>query len=153
MRATYLKFSAFIVVDVDLVRSSLHIDFWSNIRFKLQIMSPGAKVLMALLPVLLLTTNRVDRFAKWRTIVSIPDGPSALAVKETAWGLVRYAAISQVLTFVLRTVNLLNCTLVTLDWNLDIIENCNGLVPIMEPEIFLDGEHGIDRTFKVAQKV
>jgi fructose-bisphosphate aldolase class I len=36
------------------------------------------------------------RFAKWRTVVSIPCGPSALAVKEAAWGLARYAAIAQV---------------------------------------------------------
>ncbi|PIA55984.1 hypothetical protein AQUCO_00700359v1 [Aquilegia coerulea] len=36
------------------------------------------------------------RFCKWRTVVSIPNGPSALAVKEAAWGLARYAAISQV---------------------------------------------------------
>lgn len=28
--------------------------------------------------------------------MSIPNGPSALAVKEAAWGLARYAAISQV---------------------------------------------------------
>nr|ACU19625.1 unknown [Glycine max] len=35
------------------------------------------------------------RFAKWRTVVSIPNGPSALAVKEAAWGLARYAAIAQ----------------------------------------------------------
>ncbi|XP_009401792.1 fructose-bisphosphate aldolase 1, chloroplastic [Musa acuminata AAA Group] len=65
------------------------------------------------------------RFAKWRTVVSIPNGPSALAVKEAAWGLARYAAISQ----------------------------DNGLVPIVEPEILLDGDHGIERTFEVAQKV
>nr|GMC66156.1 fructose-bisphosphate aldolase 1, chloroplastic [Ipomoea batatas] len=65
------------------------------------------------------------RFAKWRTVVSIPNGPTALAVKEAAWGLARYAAISQ----------------------------DNGLVPIVEPEILLDGEHGIDRTFEVAKKV
>ncbi|XP_042002010.1 fructose-bisphosphate aldolase 1, chloroplastic-like [Salvia splendens] len=65
------------------------------------------------------------RFAKWRTVVSIPNGPSALAVKEAAWGLARYAAISQ----------------------------DNGLVPIVEPEILLDGEHGIDTTFEVASKV
>lgn len=31
-----------------------------------------------------------------RTVVSIPCGPSALAIKEAAWGLARYAAISQV---------------------------------------------------------
>lgn len=28
--------------------------------------------------------------------MSIPNGPTALAVKEAAWGLARYAAISQV---------------------------------------------------------
>ncbi|KAK1374066.1 Cdpk-related kinase 7 [Heracleum sosnowskyi] len=41
--------------------------------------------------------NQGARFAKWRTVVSIPCGPSALAVKEAAWGLARYAAISQAL--------------------------------------------------------
>ncbi|KAH0915849.1 hypothetical protein HID58_030295, partial [Brassica napus] len=61
----------------------------------------------------------------WRTVVSIPNGPSALAVKEAAWGLARYAAISQ----------------------------DSGLVPIVEPEILLDGEHDIDRTYEVAEKV
>ncbi|CAI0383304.1 unnamed protein product [Linum tenue] len=65
------------------------------------------------------------RFAKWRTVVSIPCGPSALAVKEAAWGLARYAAISQ----------------------------DSGLVPIVEPEILLDGDHGIERTLEVAEKV
>ena len=65
------------------------------------------------------------RFAKWRTVVSIPNGPSDLAVKEAAWGLARYAAISQ----------------------------DNGLVPIVEPEILLDGDHSIDRTLQVAEKV
>lgn len=65
------------------------------------------------------------RFAKWRTVMSIPNGPSALAVKEAAWGLARYAAIAQ----------------------------DNGLVPIVEPEILLDGEHGLERTFEVALKV
>lgn len=29
----------------------------------------------------------------------------------------------------------------------------NGLVPIVEPEILLDGDHGIDRTMEVAKKV
>ncbi|XP_048422810.1 fructose-bisphosphate aldolase 3, chloroplastic-like [Pyrus x bretschneideri] len=65
------------------------------------------------------------RFAKWSTVVSIPCGPSALAVKEAAWGLARYAAISQ----------------------------DNGLVPIVEPEILLDGDHPIERTLEVAEKV
>ncbi|BBN13953.1 fructose-bisphosphate aldolase, class I [Marchantia polymorpha subsp. ruderalis] len=65
------------------------------------------------------------RFAKWRTVISIPNGPSELAVQEAAWGLARYAAISQ----------------------------DSGLVPIVEPEILLDGEHGIDRTLEIASKV
>ncbi|KAH7293425.1 hypothetical protein KP509_28G025400 [Ceratopteris richardii] len=65
------------------------------------------------------------RFAKWRTVVSIPNGPSRLAVVEAAWGLARYAKISQE----------------------------HGLVPIVEPEILLDGEHGIDRTLTVAEQV
>lgn len=57
--------------------------------------------------------------------MSIPNGPSALAVKEAAWDLALYAAIS-----------------------LD-----SSLAPILEPEILLDGDHDIDRTFEVAQKV
>ncbi|XP_073392640.1 fructose-bisphosphate aldolase 1, chloroplastic isoform X2 [Physcomitrium patens] len=65
------------------------------------------------------------RFAKWRTVVSIPNGPSDLAVTEAAWGLARYAAICQ----------------------------DTGLVPIVEPEVLLDGSHGIDRTLEVAEKV
>jgi len=65
------------------------------------------------------------RFAKWRTVVSIPNGPTDLAVTEAAWGLARYAAICQ----------------------------DTGLVPIVEPEILLDGSHGIDRTLEVAEKV
>ena len=56
--------------------------------------------------------------------MSIPNGPSELAVHECAWGLARYAAISQ----------------------------DNGLVPIVEPEILLDGSHSIDRTLEVAEK-
>lgn len=54
-------------------------------------------------------------------MVSIPAGPSPHAVTEAAYGLARYAAISQ---------------------------NA-GLVPIVEPEVMLDGEHDIERTFEV----
>ncbi|CAN1256069.1 Fructose-bisphosphate aldolase 2, chloroplastic [Linum perenne] len=57
------------------------------------------------------------RFAKWYV--------ETLHTIDFAWGLARYAAISQ----------------------------DNGLVPIVEPEILLDGEHNIDRTFEVAQQV
>ncbi|KAL7193403.1 hypothetical protein ACSBR2_025086 [Camellia fascicularis] len=65
------------------------------------------------------------RFAKWRTVVSIPCGPFALAVKEAAWGLARYAGISQ----------------------------DNGLMPIVEPKILLDGEHPIEKTLEVVERV
>jgi len=64
------------------------------------------------------------RFAKWRSTVNITAGPTELAVKETAWGLARYAGICQ----------------------------DNGLVPIVEPEILLDGDHDIDRTLEVAEQ-
>jgi fructose-bisphosphate aldolase class I len=35
------------------------------------------------------------RFAKWRSVVSIPAGPTTIAVRDCAYGLARYAAISQ----------------------------------------------------------
>ena len=35
------------------------------------------------------------RFAKWRSVVSIPAGPSTIAVRDCAYGLARYAAIAQ----------------------------------------------------------
>lgn len=65
------------------------------------------------------------RFAKWRAVVSIPAGPTQQAVFEAAYGLARYGAIAQ----------------------------SEGLVPIIEPEVMLDGEHDIHRTLEVAQWV
>jgi len=65
------------------------------------------------------------RFAKWRSVVSIPQGPSMIAVRDCAYGLARYAAIAQEA----------------------------GLVPIVEPEVLLDGDHGIERTLEVAEAV
>ena len=56
------------------------------------------------------------RFCKWRSVVSIAAGPSQIALRDCAYGLARYAAIAQ---------------------------NA-GLVPIVEPEVLLDGEHDID---------
>jgi fructose-bisphosphate aldolase, class I len=64
------------------------------------------------------------RFAKWRSVVSIPAGPSSIAVTDCAYGLARYAAIAQ----------------------------NSGLVPIVEPEILLDGDHDIDRTLEIAER-
>lgn len=65
------------------------------------------------------------RFCKWRSVVSIPSGPSSIALTDCAYGLARYAAIAQ---------------------------NA-GLVPIVEPEVLLDGDHDIDRTFEVAKDI
>jgi len=68
------------------------------------------------------------RFAKWRTAVRInveKNLPSDLAVQEAAWGLARYARICQEA----------------------------GLVPIVEPEILIDGVHDIETTAKVQERV
>ena len=35
------------------------------------------------------------RFCKWRSTVSIPSGPTTIAVRDCAYGLARYAAIAQ----------------------------------------------------------
>jgi len=56
------------------------------------------------------------RFAKWRAVCTIQNGyVSETAVKETAWTLARYAGICQ----------------------------ANGLVPIVEPELLMDGPHSL----------
>jgi fructose-bisphosphate aldolase class I len=65
------------------------------------------------------------RFAKWRTVVSIQAGPSTIAMRDAAYGLARYAAIAQ---------------------------NA-GLVPIIEPEVLLDGDQDIDRCLEVQEAV
>ena len=65
------------------------------------------------------------RFAKWRSTVNITAGPSMIALRDCAYGLARYAAICQ----------------------------ANGLVPIVEPEVLLDGEHDIDTTLQVAKDI
>ncbi|MFM7361530.1 MAG: class I fructose-bisphosphate aldolase [Cyanobium sp.] len=71
--------------------------------------------------------ERGARFAKWRAVLRIRvDGcPSELAVRENAWGLARYA----------RTVQE------------------QGLVPIVEPEILMDGDHDIVTTASVQEWV
>ena len=67
------------------------------------------------------------RFAKWRAVLQITaDGcPTDLAIRENAWGLARYAKICQE----------------------------SGLVPIIEPEILMDGDHTIEKTAEVQEKV
>lgn len=66
------------------------------------------------------------RFAKWRAVLRLGDGlPSELAVRENAYGLARYAAICQ----------------------------ANGLVPIVEPEILMDGSHSLQTCQAATERV
>ncbi|CAM8960023.1 hypothetical protein QQ045_003324 [Rhodiola kirilowii] len=66
------------------------------------------------------------RFAKWRAVLKIgPNEPSQLAINENANGLARYAIICQE----------------------------NGLVPIVEPEILVDGSHDIEKCADVTERV
>ncbi len=64
------------------------------------------------------------RFAKWRAVYTVSDLlPSEACCVSNAHGLARYAALCQE----------------------------HGLVPIVEPEILMDGTHSIERSFKVTQ--
>ncbi|XP_020679120.1 fructose-bisphosphate aldolase 1, cytoplasmic [Dendrobium catenatum] len=66
------------------------------------------------------------RFAKWRSVLNIgPNEPSQLSIDANANGLARYAIICQE----------------------------NGLVPIVEPEILVDGSHDINRCAEVTERV
>jgi len=65
-------------------------------------------------------------FAKWRCVLKISQNtPSHLAILENANVLARYASICQM----------------------------NGLVPIVEPEVLMDGSHDLDRAQKVTETV
>ena len=69
---------------------------------------------------------RGARFAKWRAVLQITaEGPSDLAIRENAWGLARYARSVQEA----------------------------GLVPIIEPEILMDGDHDILTTSRIQEKI
>jgi len=66
------------------------------------------------------------RFAKWRAVVDIADGiPTSFAVQANAHALARYAALCQE----------------------------NGIVPIVEPEVLMDGGHSIERCEEVTSSV
>jgi len=68
------------------------------------------------------------RFAKWRAAyrIDVKAGkPSALLIKEQAWGLARYAAECQ----------------------------AHGLCPIVEPEVMIDGEHDIETAARISERV
>jgi fructose-bisphosphate aldolase class I len=64
------------------------------------------------------------RFTKWRAVITIGDGiPSLTCIKANAEALGRFAALSQQA----------------------------GLVPIVEPEVLMDGDHTIERCDRVTR--
>jgi fructose-bisphosphate aldolase, class I len=66
------------------------------------------------------------RFAKWRAVIDIgPAIPSYSCIRANAHALARYAALCQE----------------------------EGLVPIVEPEVLMDGDHDIERCYNVTEWV
>jgi len=66
------------------------------------------------------------RFAKWREVYSIsPHNPTALGISANAEMLARYAAVCQE----------------------------HGIVPIVEPEVLIDGDHSLERCAEVTEAV
>jgi len=66
------------------------------------------------------------RFAKWRAVIAIADGiPGRGCIEANAHALARYAALCQEA----------------------------GLVPVVEPEVLMDGEHTLERCFEVTAEV
>lgn len=66
------------------------------------------------------------RFAKWRAVISIGEGiPSSGCIEANAHALARYAALCQEA----------------------------GLVPIVEPEVLMDGSHALERCRDVTEEV
>ncbi|OUT40293.1 MAG: fructose-bisphosphate aldolase [bacterium TMED6] len=67
--------------------------------------------------------NLGARFAKWRAVINIDDTlPSLGAIEANTHALARYAALCQE----------------------------NGIVPIVEPEVLMDGSHDINRCYEVS---
>jgi fructose-bisphosphate aldolase class I len=70
--------------------------------------------------------DRGARFAKWRAVIDIgKDVPSMTAIHVNAHALARYAALCQ----------------------------AARIVPIVEPEVLMDGDHDVDRCYEVTQRV
>jgi fructose-bisphosphate aldolase class I len=66
------------------------------------------------------------RFAKWRAVIAVGDGiPSRGCIVANAQALARYAALCQEA----------------------------GLVPVVEPEVLMDGEHTLERCREVTEEV
>src|SRR5262249_37877580 len=65
------------------------------------------------------------RFAKWRAVIKIDEGiPTQTCIDANAEALARYAALCQE----------------------------GDLVPIVEPEVLMDGDHTIERYFEVTEQ-
>jgi fructose-bisphosphate aldolase class I len=75
--------------------------------------------------------NLGAKFAKWRAVIDIDHGggqgpvPSYACIRANAHALGRYAALCQ----------------------------DEGIVPIVEPEVLMDGDHDIDRCYQVTEMV
>ena len=75
--------------------------------------------------------ERGARFAKWRAVIDIGQGtggrgiPSMTAIRVNAHALARYAALCQ----------------------------AAQIVPIVEPEVLMDGDHDIDRCYEATSRV
>jgi fructose-bisphosphate aldolase class I len=70
--------------------------------------------------------ERGARFAKWRAVIDIGGSiPTMTAIHVNAHALARYAALCQ----------------------------AAQIVPIVEPEVLMDGDHDIERCFEVTQRV
>jgi len=66
------------------------------------------------------------RFAKWRAVITIGDGiPTRGCIEANAQALARYAALCQE----------------------------GGLVPVVEPEVLMAGEHTLERCFELTEEV
>ena len=66
------------------------------------------------------------RFAKWRAVITIGNGiPTSRCIENNAIVLARYAALCQEA----------------------------GIVPIVEPEVLMDGNHDLEKCFSVTQEV
>jgi fructose-bisphosphate aldolase, class I len=64
------------------------------------------------------------KFAKWRAVITISeDGPSSACIHANTHALARYAALCQEV----------------------------GIVPMVEPEVLMDGEHDIDVSYDVTE--
>jgi len=65
------------------------------------------------------------RFSKWRAVITIGNGiPTLTCIEANAHALARYAALCQE----------------------------GGLVPIVEPEVLIDGDHTIERCYEVTKQ-